>query len=116
MHNERRMSGSEGGDAKPTAARRHGARRLLYTSPRTYDRAEHFIADVEVVVGEAAALVSDNPVVGVLGGIFRHGDAEGGSDLHAFENEVHAVGIVAHDAALPAADKILLAHALLGPF
>jgi len=67
-------------------------------------------------VGEAAALVSDNPVVGVLGGIFRHGDAEGGSDLHAFENEVHAVGIVAHYAALPAADKILLAHALLGPF
>src|ERR1700758_4582387 len=37
------------------------------------DRAQHFIADVEIVVGEAAALMSDNPVIGVVGGIFRHG-------------------------------------------
>jgi hypothetical protein len=74
------------------------------------------MADVEVVMGKAAALVSDNTIIGDRGGIFRHGDAEGGSDLQAFENEIDAIGIVAPHAALPAADKILLAHALLGPF
>src|SRR5215470_8351607 len=66
--------------------------------------------------GKAAALASDNAVIGVLGGIFRHGDAEGGSDLQAFENKIHAVGLVSHHSALPAKDKILLAHARLGPF
>src|SRR5215469_5244829 len=49
------------------------------------DRAEHFVVDVEIVVGKTAPLVGEDTVVGVLGGIFRHGDAEGRSDLHAFE-------------------------------
>src|SRR5215469_11593679 len=58
------------------------------------DGAEYFIANVEVVVSEAAALVSDDAVIGVFGGIFRHRDAEGRPHLHAFENKIHAVGIV----------------------
>jgi hypothetical protein len=39
--------------------------------------AENFIADVEVIMREAAALVGKDAVVRVLGGIFRHADAEG---------------------------------------
>ena len=60
--------------------------------------------------------MGDDPVIGVLGGVFRHRNPEGGAYFQTFENKIHAVGIVAHHAALPAADKILLAYALLGPF
>jgi len=81
-----------------------------------HDGAERLIANVEVVVREAAALVSDDAVIGILGGIFRRRDAEGRSQFHAFENKIHAVGIFSHHAALPAEDKVLLADALLGPF
>ncbi len=35
-----------------------------------HDRTQHFIADVKIVVGEAAALKSDNSVIGVLAGYF----------------------------------------------
>src|SRR5215469_444385 len=80
-----------------------------------HDRAEHLIANVEVVVSEPAALVSDDAVIGIIGGIFRHRDAEGRSHFHAFENKIDAVGIFSHHAALPAQDKVLLADALLGP-
>ena len=56
--------------------------------------AENFIADVEVVVREAAALVGENAVMRVLGGVFRQADAEGRPLLHALEDEIDAVGIV----------------------
>src|SRR5215472_3579544 len=79
------------------------------------DRAEHFVVDVEIVVGKAAPLVGEHTVVGVLGGIFRHGDAEGRADLHALENEVHAVGILLYHSAPPGQNKVLLAHPLFGP-
>src|ERR1700752_1543849 len=81
-----------------------------------HHRTEHFVVDVEIVVGEAAPLVGEDAVVGVLGGIFLYGDAEGWVDLHALENEVYAVSVLSHHSALPAAHEILLANALLGPF
>ena len=56
---------------------------------------EHFVVDAEIVVGEATPLVGEDAIVGVLGGKFRHGDAEGRTDLHALEDEVHAVGVLA---------------------
>ena len=77
--------------------------------------AENFIADVEVIVREAAALVGKDAVVRVLGGIFRHADAEGRPLLHAFENEVDAVSVVLRHSTLPGKDMVFLAHALLGP-
>jgi hypothetical protein len=52
--------------------------------------AENFIADVEVIMREAAPLARKDAVVRVLGGIFRHADADGRPLLHAFENEVDA--------------------------
>src|SRR4249919_1654110 len=43
----------------------------------THDHgAKSLIADVEIVVGEAAALAGEDAVVRVLGGIFRHADAK----------------------------------------
>src|SRR5215467_5043367 len=85
------------------------------TSPRTSRWAEDLIVNVEIVVSEAAARPGDDAVIGILSGIFRHRDAEGRSQFHAFEDEIHAVGIFSHHAALPAENKVLLADALLGP-
>jgi hypothetical protein len=81
-----------------------------------HHRAEGLVTDVEIVVGEAAALAGKDAIMGILGGVFRHGDAKGRPLLHAFENEVDAVGIRPHHAALPRQDMVLLAHALFGPF
>jgi len=81
-----------------------------------HHRAEDLIADVEIVVGEAAALVGKDPVIGILGGVFRHGDAKARSLLHALEDEVDAIGVVAGHAALPGQDMVFLAHPLCGPF
>src|ERR1700760_4493359 len=81
-----------------------------------HHRAEGFIAQVEIVVRETAALVGEDPVIWILGGVFRHGDAKGGSLLHALEDEVDAVGALPCHAALPGHDMVFLAHALLGPF
>jgi hypothetical protein len=79
------------------------------------DRAEGFIANVEVVMREAAALVREDAVIGILGGVFGHGDAKRGSLLHALEDEVDAVGVGPCHAALPGQDMIFLAHPFLGP-
>ena len=40
-------------------------------------RAQDLVADVEVVVREAATLVGQDAVMGILGGILRYADAEG---------------------------------------
>src|ERR1700741_1716104 len=64
---------------------------------------------------QPAPLVGEDAVVGVLGGIFRYADAEGWADLHALENEVHAVGVLAYHSAEPGENVVLFAHALLGP-
>ena len=61
--------------------------------------AKSFIADVEIVVGEAAALADEDAVMRVLGGIFRHADAEGRPLLHALEDEIDAVGVLVHHSA-----------------
>ena len=61
--------------------------------------AENFIADVEVVVGEAAALVGEDAVMRVLGGILRHADPEARPLLHALEDEIDAVGVLVRHSA-----------------
>jgi hypothetical protein len=64
---------------------------------------------------KAAALVGEDAVVRVGGGVFRHGDAQGCSLLHALEDEVDAAGVFLRHAAQPRQDMVLLAHALFGP-
>ena len=78
-------------------------------------RAEHLVADVEIVVGEAAALGSEDPVIGVLAGVLWYSDAKGGTLLHTLEDKIDAVGVLSRHAALPGQDMIFLAHPLLGP-
>src|ERR1700694_1604462 len=50
---------------------------------------QHFIVEVEIIVGEAAALLGQDAKVGVLGGITGYGGAKGVTLLHTFENEIH---------------------------
>jgi hypothetical protein len=35
-------------------------------------RAQGFVADAEIVVGEAAAMAGKDAIIGILGGVFRH--------------------------------------------
>jgi hypothetical protein len=49
---------------------------------------EHFIADVEIVVSVAAALARKDAVVGILNWVSQYCGPEGGSHLHALQNEV----------------------------
>ena len=81
-----------------------------------HHRAQGFVAEVEVVVREAAALAGEDPVIWILGGVFGDADAKARPLLHALEDEVDAVGVVPGHAALPGQDMVFLAHALLGPF
>jgi hypothetical protein len=41
-----------------------------------HHRTENLIADVEIVVREAAALVGQDAIIWILGRVFRHGDAK----------------------------------------
>ena len=68
-----------------------------------------------MVVGETTALVGDNAVIGVLGGVLWYGDPEGRSYLHALEYKIHAVGILPLRPAAPASNIVLPAYALLRP-
>src|ERR1700739_1469171 len=55
--------------------------------------AENFIADIEVVVCEAAALAGEDAVVWIFGGILRHADPEARSLFHTLEDEIDAIGV-----------------------
>src|SRR5260370_8466280 len=57
-------------------------------SDAQHDRPQNLIPDVEIVVGETAALVCQDAVVGVRGGILRDTDAEGPALFHALEDEI----------------------------
>ena len=58
------------------------------------DGPQNCIPDIEVVVGEAAPLVGQDAMVGVLRRKFGHADAEGSALLHALEDEVDAIGFL----------------------
>src|SRR5262245_33058896 len=57
---------------------------------------EHLIADVEVVVGEAALLAGQDAVIGVLGRELRHRHPKRRSLLHALEDEEDTVSVLLH--------------------
>src|ERR1700738_1321091 len=81
-----------------------------------HHRAQGFVAEVEVVVREAASLAGEDAVIWILGGVFGDADAKARPLFHALEDEVDAVGVVPGHAALPGQDMVFLAHAFLGPF
>src|SRR6201997_239121 len=51
-----------------------------------HHRAQGFVAEVEVVVCEAAALAGEDPVIWILGGVFGGADAKARPLLHALED------------------------------
>jgi hypothetical protein len=77
--------------------------------------AEDFVADVEVVVREAALLVGQDAVIGILGRELGDAHPKARSLLHALEDEVDAVGILPQHFPQPGLHIVLLAHAFLGP-
>jgi hypothetical protein len=56
---------------------------------------ENFIADVEVVVGEAALLVGQDAVIWILGRELRYGHPKGSPLLHALKYEEDTVSVLA---------------------
>src|SRR5262245_19234524 len=86
-------------------------RRLRRASPW----AENFIADIEVVVCEAAALAGEDAVVWILGGILRHADPEARPLFHTLEDEINAIGVPLCHSAWPGEHIVFLAHPLFGP-
>src|SRR5690348_8065197 len=78
-------------------------------------RSQHFIANVKVIVGVAAALSRDDAVVRILDGVPRHRGPEGWSHFHALQNEIDPEAILALHALEIRADIILFAHALFRP-
>src|SRR6266568_7805484 len=80
------------------------------------DGPQNFIVDVEVVMRETAALVREDAVVWVSGGILRDGDAERPALFHALEDEVDAVSVRLLDTAQRGQHVILFANSLFGPF
>ncbi len=78
-------------------------------------RAKDFIADVEVVVGEAAAVLVQDAVIGIVGGKFGQDGAKGLALFHALEDEVDTMLVLALQPAEPGADVVFLAYSLLRP-
>src|SRR6266851_884240 len=66
-------------------------------------------------MGETAALVREDAVVRVPGGILRDTDAERPAQFHAFEDEVDAVSVGLLHAAQCGQHVFLFAHSLFGP-
>ena len=80
------------------------------------DGSQNLVADVEVVMRKAAPLVREDAMVGILGGVLGHGDAERPSLFHALEHEVDTVSIPLLQAAQSGQDVIFFAYSLAGPF
>ena len=66
-------------------------------------------------MGKAAALMGEDTVIGVLGGILGHADAECAALFHALEDEVDAVFAAFLPAVQCRQDVLLLAEAFFGP-
>ncbi len=81
-----------------------------------HDGPEDLITDIKIVVRVAAALVSQNAMVGIFGGKLGNADAERRALLHALEDEINSVGVVLHHPAQSRHYVVFLADAFLGPF
>jgi hypothetical protein len=83
---------------------------------RTMIGPRDLIPDVEVVMREAALLVCQDAVVGVLGGILRQTDPKCPALFHALEYEVDAIGILLQQAVQRRQDVLVFANIFLRPF
>ena len=79
------------------------------------DGPQNFIPNVEVVMGETAALRAQNAMVWILGRELGNRATESGALFHALENEIDAITAGALYAAGPRPDIILFADTFLRP-
>src|SRR5580700_522026 len=80
------------------------------------DWSQHLVADVEVEMGEPAALMSQDTVVGILRGKLGDRNAKRTALFHALENEIDAIGVPLLQTAESGQDVILLAQTFFRPF
>ena len=73
------------------------------------------VTDIEVVVGKAAAAFAQDLVIRISGGELGLSRAQGGSLLHALEDEVDPIALGSFHAAQQRLDKLFLFNALLSP-
>ena len=76
---------------------------------------QSWVADIKVVVGEAAAAFAQDLVIRISGGELGLSRAQGGSLLHALEDEVDPIALGSFHAAQQRLDKLFLFNALLCP-
>jgi len=79
------------------------------------DGAEHFIANVEVVVGVTRPLPPDDAIVRILGRVLRLAGAEVGAGFHGFEDEVDAKALATLHRHQIGPREVFLAEAFLLP-
>lgn len=73
------------------------------------------VADIKVVVGKAAAAFAQDLVIRIGAGELGLSRAQGGSLLHALEDEVDPIALGSFHAAQQRLDKLFLFNALLSP-
>jgi len=77
--------------------------------------AEHFVADMEVVMRIRGAIPSEDAVIGIAGGILGRSRTEGGTLFHALADEGHAEALATFPAGAERPDRVFFRHAFLGP-
>ena len=80
-----------------------------------HDGSQSGVANIEVVVGQAAAAFAQDLVIRIGAGELGLSRAQGGSLLHALEDEVDPVALGSFHAAQQRLDKLFLFNALLSP-
>ena len=80
------------------------------------DRAQRFVANIEVVVGIAGTLPDEDAVVRILDGKPGNSGAERGSQFPALEDEVDSELMAALHTSQVGANVVFLADTFLGPF
>ena len=79
-------------------------------------RTQDFVADVKVIMGEAAALWRQDPMVGILGGELRHCGTKSRPLFHAFKDEINPITVRPFHASQDGSNIVLFADSLFSPF
>jgi hypothetical protein len=77
--------------------------------------AEHFITNVEVVVGVTRPMEPDDAIARIFGRVLRRAGTEAGAGFHGFEDEVDAKALATFHSQLVKAGDVFLAEAFLLP-
>src|ERR1700751_5884041 len=79
------------------------------------DRRQHFVANVEVIVGVAGTPPSQDAVMGIIDREPRNGGAQRGFQFHALEDEIDAELMATFHPSQVRPDVVFLANSFFGP-